>query len=77
MFERRVLRRLFGPKREEIIGGSKTCKIRSFITCTLGIIRSRMKCVGHVARMIENRNAYRILMGELERKRPLGRPKRR
>jgi hypothetical protein len=37
----------------------------------------RMRWAGHVARMGEKRNAYRILMGNLAGKRPLGRPKRR
>jgi hypothetical protein len=37
----------------------------------------RMRCAGHVARMGEKRNAYRILVGEPEGKRPLGRPRRR
>jgi hypothetical protein len=37
----------------------------------------RMKCAVRVARMGEKRNAYRILVGNPERKRPLGRPRRR
>jgi hypothetical protein len=37
----------------------------------------RMRWVGHVARLGEKRNAYRILMGKPEGKRPLGRPRRR
>jgi hypothetical protein len=37
----------------------------------------RMKWAGHVARMGEKRNAYRILVGKPEGKRPLGRPRRR
>jgi hypothetical protein len=37
----------------------------------------RMRWAGHVARMGEKRNAYRILVGKPERKRPLGRPRRR
>jgi hypothetical protein len=37
----------------------------------------RMRWVGQVARMGEKRNAYRILVGEPEGKRPLGRPRRR
>jgi hypothetical protein len=36
---------------------------------------NRMRWAGHVARMRETRNAYRILVGKLEGKRPLGRPK--
>jgi hypothetical protein len=42
---------------------------------TIGIIKStRMELAGHVARMGETRNAYRILVGKAEGKRPLGRP---
>jgi hypothetical protein len=37
----------------------------------------RMRWAGHVARMGETRNAYRILVRKLEGKRPLGRPRRR
>jgi hypothetical protein len=41
------------------------------------IIKSRrMRWVGHVARMRENRNAYILLVGKPEGKRPLGRPRR-
>jgi hypothetical protein len=42
------------------------------------IIKSRrMRCVGHVARIGEKRNAYRLLVGKPEGKRPLGIPRRR
>jgi hypothetical protein len=37
----------------------------------------RMRWAGHVARMVETRNAYRILVGNPEGKRPLGKPRRR
>jgi hypothetical protein len=44
----------------------------------IGMIKSRrMRWAGHVAGMGEKRNAYRILVGKPERKRPLGRPRRR
>jgi hypothetical protein len=56
----------------------------SFIICThhqILIIRQiksrRMKWAGHVARMGEGRNVYRILVGRPEKKRPLERPRRR
>jgi hypothetical protein len=46
-----------------------------------GIIRlnksRRMRWAGHAARMEEKRNAYRILVGQPEGKKPLGRPRRR
>jgi hypothetical protein len=42
------------------------------------IIKSRrMRWAGHVARMGEKKNSYRLLVGNPERKRPLGRPRRR
>jgi hypothetical protein len=41
------------------------------------MIKSRMRWAGHLARMGEKRNAYRILVGMPEEKRPLGRPRRR
>jgi hypothetical protein len=37
----------------------------------------RMRCAGHVARMGERKNAYRIFMGKPEGKRPMGRPRRK
>jgi hypothetical protein len=41
------------------------------------IIKLRMRWAGHVARMGTKRNVYRILMGNTEGKRPLGRPRHR
>jgi hypothetical protein len=41
------------------------------------IIKLRMRWAGHVARMGEKRNVYRLLVGKPEGKRPLGRPRRR
>jgi hypothetical protein len=41
------------------------------------IMSRRMKCARHRARMGVKRNAYRILVGKLEGKRPLGRPRRK
>jgi hypothetical protein len=35
VFENRVLRRIFGPKRDEVIGAGENCIMRSFITCTV------------------------------------------
>jgi hypothetical protein len=49
-----------------------------FSSSRIRVIKSRrMKRAGHVARMGEERNAYRILVGKPEGKRPLGRPRRR
>jgi hypothetical protein len=49
----------------------------SFITYIISMIKSRrMRMAGHVARMREKRNAYRIMVGKPEGKRPLGRSRR-
>jgi hypothetical protein len=71
VFENRVLRRVFGPKKDEITGEwRKLHNVR--------VVKSRrMRWVGHVARMGEGRGVYRVLVGKPEGKRPLGRPKRR
>jgi hypothetical protein len=55
----------------------ENCIMRSFITCRIiRMMKSmRMRWAEHVARMVETRNAYRILVGKPEGKRPLGRPR--
>jgi hypothetical protein len=83
VFENRVLRRIFGPKRDEVIGGWRKLHNEELhnLYCSPSIIRiiktRRMGWAGHVARMGEKMNAYRILVGKPEGKRPLGRPRRR
>jgi hypothetical protein len=58
-------------------------RIKSALTikdhCVLHAIMKarRMRWAGHVARMGEKRNSYRLLVGKPERRRPLGRPRRR
>jgi hypothetical protein len=80
VFENRVLRRIFGPKRDEVTGGLRKLhneELHSFYSSPsiIRMIKSRrMKWAGHVAQMGEKRNAYRILVGKPEGKRPLGRP---
>jgi hypothetical protein len=72
-----VLRRIFGPKREE--GGSWT-KLHSLYSSPniVRVIKSRrMRWAEHVARMGEGRGVYRVLVGRPEGKRPLGRPRHR
>jgi hypothetical protein len=68
--ENRVLRRLFGPKREE--DGSW----RKLHNDELHSLYSSPNIV-RVARMGERRGVYRVLVGRLEGERPLGRPRRR
>jgi hypothetical protein len=83
VFENRVLRRMFGLKRDEVIGGWRKLHNEELhnLYCSPSIIRiiksRRMRWAEHVAGMGENRIAYRILVGEPEGKRTLGRPRRR
>jgi hypothetical protein len=82
VFENRVLRRIFGPKRDDVIGGWRKLHNEKLhnLYCSPSIIRiiksRRMRWAGHVARMGE-KNACRILVGKPEGKRPLERPRRR
>jgi hypothetical protein len=71
VFENRVLRKIFGPKGDEVIGGwRKLHNELHNLYCSPSIIRiiksRRMRWAGHVARMREKRNAYRILVGKPE-----------
>jgi hypothetical protein len=83
VFENRVLRRIFEPKRDEVIGGWRKLHNEELynLYCWPSIIRMiksrRTRWTGHIARMREKRNAYRILVGKPEGKRPLGRPRRK
>jgi hypothetical protein len=83
VFENSVLRRIFGPKRDEVTGEWRELhngKLRDLYSSPsiIRIIKSRrMRWAGHVARMGDKRNAYRLLVGKPEGKRPLGRPRRR
>jgi hypothetical protein len=83
VFENRVLRRIFGPKRDEVTGSWRKLHNEELhnLYSSPSIIRMvkprRMRLAGHVARMGEKRNAYMILVGMPEGKRPLGRPRRR
>jgi hypothetical protein len=81
MFENRVLRRTFGPKRDKVIEGLGKLHNEELYnllgsSCIIRIIKSRrIRWAGHVARVEAKRNAYRILVGKPEKKRPLGRPR--
>jgi hypothetical protein len=78
-----VLRRIFGPKRDEVTGGWRKLHNEELhgLYSLPGIVRviraRRMRWAGHVARMLEVRGAYNSLVGRLEGRRPLGRPRRR
>jgi hypothetical protein len=81
VFENKVLGRIFGPKRDEVIGGWRKLHNEEFrdlysSPSIIRIIKSRrMRWAGLVARMGEKRNAYRLLVGKPGGKRPLGRPR--
>jgi hypothetical protein len=83
MSENRVLRRMFGSKRDEVTGEWRKLHNEELhiLYSSPNIIRQiksrRMRWAGHVARMGEERNVYRALMGKSEGKRPLERPRRR
>jgi hypothetical protein len=81
VFGNRVVRRIFGPKRNEVTGEwRKLHKEELHILCSSNIIRHiksrRMNWAGYVARMEQERNVYRLLMGKPERKIPLAKPRR-
>jgi hypothetical protein len=77
MFENRVLRRIFGPKRDGVIGGWRKLHNEELhnLYSSPSIIRimewRKMRWAGHVARMGEKRVVYRLLVGKPEGKRPL------
>jgi hypothetical protein len=83
VFENKVLRRIFGPKRDKVIGGWRKLHDEELhnlysLHSIIRTIKSRtMRWAGHVARMGEKRTAYRISVRKPEGKRPLGRPRRR
>jgi hypothetical protein len=75
VFENRVLRRIFGPKRDEVTGDRRKLhneelhNLYSSPNIIDMIKPRRMRWSGHVARMGEKRNAYMILVGKPEGKR--------
>jgi hypothetical protein len=83
VFENRVLRRIFGPKRDEVTGewrklhNEELHNLYSSPDVIKQVKSRRVRWAGHVARMGEERKVYKVLMGKPEGKRPLGRPRRR
>jgi hypothetical protein len=78
-----LFRRIFGPKRDVETGGWRKLHNEELhnLYSSPSIIRviqsERMRSAGHIAQIGEKRNAYRILVGKPEGRRPLGRPRRR
>jgi hypothetical protein len=83
VFENRVLRRIFGPKRDEVTGewrrlhNKELYALYSSLNIILVIKSRRLRWAELVARMGERRGAYRALVGKPEGRRLLGRPRRR
>ena len=83
LFENVVLRRIFGPRRDEVTGEWRRLyneELNDFYPSS-NIVRvtnsRRMRWAGYVARMGEERGVYRVLVRKQEGKRPMGRPRRR
>ena len=84
MFKNNVLRKIFGAKRDHDITGEwrklHSAELHALYSSP-NIIRNlksrRLRWTGHTARMEQSRNAYRVLVGKPEGKRPLGRPRHR
>ncbi|KAJ4449417.1 hypothetical protein ANN_00816 [Periplaneta americana] len=83
VFENKVLRKIFGAKRDEVTGewrklhNAELHALYSSPDIIRNIKSRRLRWAGHVARMGESRNAYRVLVGRPAGKRSLGRPRRR
>jgi len=83
VFENMVLRRIFGPRRDEVTGERRRLHNEELndLYSSPNIVRviksKRMRWAGHVVRMGEEMGMYRVLVGKPEGKRPLRRPRRR
>ena len=83
VLENRVLRRVFGPKRDEVTGEWRKLHNEELsdlysLPIFVRVVKSRrMRWVGHVARIGERRGVQRVLVGKPEGKRQLGRRRRR
>jgi hypothetical protein len=82
VFENRVLRRIFGPKRDEVtaewrkLHNEKLHNLYSSPDIIRQVKSRRMRWAGHVACIGEERKVYKVLVGKPEGKRP-GRPRHR
>ena len=83
VFENMVLRRIFGPRSEEVTGewrrlhNEELNDLYSSPSIVRAIKSRGMRWAGHLARMGEERWVYRVLVGKPEGRRSLGRPRRR
>jgi len=83
VFEIRVLRKVFGPKREKVTREWRKLHNEELsdpysLPNIVPVVKSRrIRWAGHVVRMGEGRGVYRVLVGKPERKRPMGRPRHR
>jgi len=83
VFENKVLRKVFGPKRNEVtvewrqLHNEELNDLHSLPNIVRVVKSRRIRWAGHVARMGEDRCVYRVLVGKPEGKRPLGIPTRR
>ncbi|KAJ4429010.1 hypothetical protein ANN_26006, partial [Periplaneta americana] len=82
VFENKMFRKIFGAKRDEVTGewrklhNTELHALYSSPDIIRNIKSRRLRWVGHVAFMDESKNAYRVLVGRPEGKRPLGRSRR-
>jgi hypothetical protein len=77
VFQNRVLRGIFGPKRDEVTGKWRKLHNEELhdlysSPSIIRIMKARISWTGHIARMGERRNAYGLLVGKPEGRRPLG-----
>jgi len=83
VFENMVLRRIFGPRRDEVTGewrklhNEELNDLHSSPNIVRVIKSRKLRWTGHVAHMGEERGVYKFLVGKPEGRRPLGRPRRR
>jgi hypothetical protein len=77
VFENRVLRRIFGPKRDEVrkLHSEELHNLYSTPDIIRQVKSRRMRWARHVARIGGERNMYKVLVEKPEGKRPLGRPR--